>query len=161
MTPQQIKDAISASAELQAMRDEGNFAGIATDLSGQHNVLVPRTVSERGVRDLPVLPRSRHALLEVLRDAQTATPDWFVPTLTAIGVPVEDHPALSDDLASAYRWITQEAGIDVSSAGARYMLDAISAAVPTASAACAAVKALAERPEIVTWQEVKSAVEAI
>ncbi len=161
MTPQQIIDAIAAEPPLQAMRDVGDLAGIAAALSGRQSVLVPRMLSERGVRDLPVLPRSRYALLTVLRDAETTTPAWLVPTLTAAGVPEEDHAALADDLASAYRWITQEAGIDVASAGARAMLDIIGAAVPDASAACAAAKALAERPEIVTWQEVKTAMEAI
>lgn len=159
MTPQDILDAIAAEPTLQAMRDAGDMAGVAAALSGRHAVLVPRMLSERGVRDLPVLPRSRYALLTVLRDAEATTPAWLAPTLSAAGVPEADHAALADDLASAYRWITQEAGIDVASAGARAMLDIISAAVPESTAACAAAKALAERPEIVTWQEVKAALE--
>lgn len=117
---------------------------IANVLSTARKRITSTHITERGVRALNVLPRSRFALLNCLRAAQDATPDWLAPALTAMGVPVEDHPAYADDLASAWRWLLSADGLDVGSDVARRMLDLIAANVPAAAPACAAVKELAE-----------------
>lgn len=161
MTPQEIRDAIAADPALQALVPDTvalaahpTFAGITT--------VEPRMLTTRGVRALPgVLPRSRHALLQVLKDAANATPAWFVPTLTALGVPSEDHAAMADDLASAWDALNAFAeggGLDVGSAAARGMLDIIAASVPESAAACTAVKALAEVPAPVAEFEIRKAI---
>lgn len=134
---------------------------IAGILSAGRTRLEPMRVTERSVRDLPsVLPRSRFALLNTLRTAETAAPAWFAATLAAIGVPPEDHAALADDLASAWRWLTTEGGIDISSSAARSMLDIIASGVPEAAAACAAVKALPLRPAPISTGAVSDALNA-
>ena len=159
MTPQEIRDAIAADPTLAALAASRSDDGaIAAALSAGVEVFEHR-VTERAVRALAVLPRSRHALLQALKDAETTTPVWLAPVMTGAGVPAEDQPAHNDDIASAWRWLTQEGGIDVGSAAARAMLDMIAAGVPDAAAACAAVKELAERPVVVTTRQVVKALE--
>lgn len=157
MTPQQIRDAIAADPALQALAAQNATQAIAEALSVGRVRIVSRHVTERGVRALPVLPRSRHSLLTTLQAAATQTPSWLVPTLTALGIPSEDHAAYADDLGSAYRWLTNADGLDIGTAAARSMLDLIAASVPAAAAACAAVKALAEVPDPVTHEQVGAA----
>lgn len=138
----------------------GATQAIADILSVGRKRIVSRHLTERGVRALAVLPRSRHALLQTLRDAAQSTPAWLVPTLTAVGVPAEDHAALADDLASAHGWLLNADGLDIGAASARSMLDVIAAAVPSAAPACAAVKALAEEPDPITHTQVGAALKA-
>lgn len=157
MTPQQIRDAIAADPALQALAEAGNTQAIADALSVGRTRVVSRMITERGVRALPVLPRSRHALLQTLRDAATTTPAWLVPTLTALGVPQEDHAAMADDIASAHGWLLNADGLDIGTSAARSMLDLIAASVPAAAAACAAVKALATVPDPIAHTQVGAA----
>jgi hypothetical protein len=163
MTPQQqvalealvgralTEDEVAQVAPLVAA---GATQAIADILSVGRKRVVSMRITERGVRMLPVLPRSRHALLQVLRDAAQSTPAWLAPVLTAAGVPAEDHPALADDLSSAHGWLLNADGLDIGTAAARNMLDMIAAAVPAAAAACAAVKAMAEEADPVTHTQV-------
>ena len=134
---------------------------IAELLSVGRKQVSPRHITERGVRALGVLPRHRLALLTVLKDAEAAVPAWFIPTLTAIGIPTADHAALADDIRSAYYWIKNADGLDVGASGARGMLDIIAAAVPDAAPACVAVKALAETPNPVSVNAVSDALNSI
>lgn len=156
MTPQQIRDEISANPVLQnlATSQPINTQAIADILSVGRVRVIPRHITERGVRALSVLPRSRHALLQTLKDAAGTSPAWLVPALTAAGVPTEDHAAMSDDLASAYTWLLNADGLDVGTTAARSMLDLIAAMVPAATQACLAVKALAEEPDPITHTQV-------
>lgn len=130
---------------------------IAALLSTGRKRIVPTHITERGVRTLAVLPRARFALLDCLRTAATAEPAWLSPTLTALGVPAEDHPAYADDLASAWRWLVSPDGLDIGSAAARGMLDIIAANVTAAAPACAAVKALAEESDPIITAAVSDA----
>jgi hypothetical protein len=159
MTPQEIRDAIAADPALQALAaaDPVDTQAIADALSVGRVRVVSRHITERGVRALPVLPRSRHALLQTLCDAAQAAPPWLVPTLTALGVPAEDHAAMADDLASAHGWLLNADGLDIGTAAARSMLDLIAATVPAATQACLAVKALAEEPDPITHTQVGAA----
>lgn len=157
MTPQEIRDAITGDPALQALvPDTVALAAHATFADLKR--IESRFVTERGVRALAVLPRSRHALLQTLKDAESAPPAWFVPVMTAAAVPVEDQPAYLDDISAAWRWLTQEGGIDIGSGAARAMLDMIAAGVPAAASACVAVKALAEAPAPVTEFEIRCAI---
>lgn len=146
----------AAFADLVAAR---NDVAIAAALSAGRTKIVETRITERTVRAMAVLPRSRHALLQTLADAQTTTPAWMVPVMTAAGVPSEDQPAYLDDLASAYRWLTQDGGIDVGSPAARAMLDMIAVGVPESAEACAAVKALAVRDDPLHHSDVSAAME--
>lgn len=161
MTHDDIRAAVSASPELRALADaraDGWTDAIAERLSETLPPrIVPATISERGVRILPVAPRHRFALLRVLRQAEQAPPAWLSPALTAAGVPPEDHEAIADDLACAHRWLLQEAGIDVGTAAVRSLLDLIAQAVPDAAPACDAAKALAEQDDAVSEWDVRVA----
>lgn len=130
---------------------------IANALSTGRKRVTSTRITERGVRALNVLPRARFALLDCLRSAQGAPPDWLSPSLAALGVPVEDHPAYADDLASAWRWLLSADGLDVGNAAARSMLDLIAANVPASALACAAVKALAEADDPINTGAVSDA----
>ncbi|ODU07990.1 MAG: hypothetical protein ABS84_14870 [Rubrivivax sp. SCN 71-131] len=142
-----------------ALVDAWDTQGIADALSVGRTRVEPRLISERGVRALPVLPRSRHALLSELASAATAAPAWLVPTLTAVGVPADDHDAYAADLASAHGWLLNADGLDVGAPAARAMLDMIAIAVPATAAACTAVKALAEHPDPITHMQVALALQ--
>lgn len=141
-------------AALLAIR---NDAGMAVALSVGRTAIVECRITERTVRALAVTPRSRYALLKTLADAETTTPAWMTPTMTAAGIPVDDQPAYCDDLASAHRWLTREGGIDVGAPAARAMLDMISIGVPDAAEACAAVKGLAVVPAVLSGLEISEA----
>ena len=149
---------IDSIAPMVAARTDGL---IAESLSLGRIQLSSRHITERGVRALNVLPRHRMALLTVLKDAEVSVPGWFVPTLTAIGVPAADHAALSDDIKSAYYWLKNADGLDIGASGARGMLDIIAAAVPDAAPACVAVKALAELPNPISVNAVSDALNNI
>jgi len=127
--------------------EAGDFGVVAEMLSAGRSRLVPYYISERGVRAMAVLPRHRHALLCVLRDAVQQTPAWLIPTLTAAGIPAEDHAALADDLACAHRWLLSAEGLDVGTEAVQRMLDLIAAAVPEAAPACAAVQTMGLEPD--------------
>lgn len=169
MTPQQ-QTALEALAGRTLSADDvtaiddfigaGRMNAIAALLSAGRKRVQSLRITERAVRTLPVLPRARFALLDTLRQAQTAAPAWLVPTLTAMGVPSEDHAAYADDLASAWRWLLSPDGIDVGAASARGMLDLIAANVTAAAPACVAVKALAEAADPVTAAQVQQALGA-
>lgn len=132
---------------IDALLPARNDVAIAALLSVGREKIVTRMVGERGIKSLACLPRHYHALLQTLKDAQTATPSWFSPVLTAAGIAADDIPALADDLGCAYGWLKQDAGLDVGAAGVRKMLDAIAVGVPLALPACAAAKALAVHPD--------------
>lgn len=160
MTHDEIRAAIAAAPPLQALVPDTQ--ALAEALSAGRTRRVTRLVTTRSVRALEgVLPRSRHALLEVLRLAETTEPTWLVPALTAAGVPAEDHAALAADLASAWSALnayTDGGGIDVGSTAARTMLDIIAAAVPDTAAACAAVKTMGEAPDQIVEFDVRCAI---
>ena len=167
MTPQQqasLETLIGAALtqaqvdEIGPLVDARNDAAVAAALSVGRKVVVSTLVTARAVRAVgSVLPRSRLALLTALQDAASTEPAWLAPTLTALGVPTEDHPAMADDLASAWGALnsfTDGGGIDIGTSAARGMIDIIAAAVPAAAAACNAVKALAERPSRIDANQV-------
>lgn len=174
MTPQQ-KSALEAlmgatmtveqESEIGPLVDSRDDAAVASLLSVGRTRTESVLVTTRAVRAIgTVLPRSRHALISTLRDAASTTPAWLDPTLTALGIAVEDHPAIADDLASAWAALnsfTDGGGLDVGSSAARDMLDIIAAAVPEASAACIAVKALAERDAPLHHSEISAALAGV
>lgn len=160
MTPQEIRDAIAADQALAALAaSRADDGAIAAALSAGRTKVVSRLITERAVRALAVSPASRYALLQTLKDAATTPPAWMPLVMTGAGVPAEDQPAYMDDLSSAWRWLTQEGGLDVGTAAARALLDMISAGVTASAAACAAVKALAVEPDPVTVNDVVKALE--
>lgn len=149
MTPEQ-------EAAIGPLVDVRNDTAVAAALSVGRMTIVSHMISERGVRAALSITDA-YAFLEELKSASTAPPAWLSPTLLAMGVPVEQHPAYADALSSAWRWLTQDAGLDVGAGAVRGMLDLIAAGVPTLETACAAVKSLAERPAPIHVQSVSEA----
>lgn len=145
-------------AEVSPLVDARLDANVSEALSIGRTRIESVLITTRAVRAIEaVLPRARHALLTVLRDAASTTPAWLDPTLTALGIPADDHPAIADDLASAWAALnsfTDGGGLDVGSGAARGMLDIIAAAVPASADACVAVKALAEISNPLSVQDV-------
>ncbi len=161
MTPEQLnaieavrgaplsQDQIDRITPLVDARIDAPAAVIASE--GLQPVLQRTDITERGVQELPVLPRAWFALLTVIKDAAAQEPAWLAPTLAAVGVPAEDRPALAYSLSTAYAWIRPGgSGLDIASAPARAMLDVIAAAVPDAAPACAALKLKGERARTIT-----------
>lgn len=143
-------------AQLDPLLAEGDrrdtqIADLCTALRGSRYPEL--RVTELGIRDLPVAPRYRHALLQVLRGAAQQTPAWLDAAMDAAGVPAEDRPALADDLAAAHQWLAPGApGINAGAQGARMMLGLIAQAQPDAAPACEALLALVSDTRIPTDQ---------
>lgn len=165
MDNQEIRDIINSNPELAALAANRDDAGIAAHPSFSNVTQTTECfVTARGVRGLPVTPRSRHALLETLKAAETSTPAWLIPALTAATVPVEDHAAFAADLSSAWSALTSYAiggGLDVGSSAARSMLDIIAVAVPETAEACTAVKAMANSPAPITLSQISQALNEV
>lgn len=139
-------------------RNDVALADLCTQWRGER--FEERRVTELGIRDLPISPRHRHALLQVLRESAQATPSWFDAAMEALSVPVEDRDGLADDLRAALQWLHPGAeGISVGAIGTRTMLKVIAQAVPAAEPACAALLALA-KPASVHVPEVSKALNA-
>lgn len=152
--------ALPGAAALIAARDD---AAIAAALSvGRTRRKHPVMISERGVRAL--LPATQASpLLRLLRDASQSVgvPAWFTATLTAVGVPEPMHQDYADNLGSAWHWLLDSDGIDVSSDASIAMLDLIAAYdAPKFGAAVATLKALSVVPDPVSVNAVSDALNA-
>ena len=159
MTPQQksaletllgVAMTVAQEAEIGPLVDARNDAAVAAALGVGRTQFRTLMVTKRtlvALDEFGVLPRSAYALISVLKDAETTEPAWLSSVLTGAGIPVEDHPAIADRLATAWPALTSytsEGGLDVGNSGVRFMLDLIAIAVPETASACVAIKNLAK-----------------
>lgn len=146
-----------ACADALAARDCVELARI---MSVGRIKLITKMITERGVRAaLSITAGSQ--FIRMLKDASetVGVPAWLAATLTTIGLPETEHQDYADALASAYGWLRQDAGIDLSVAATRAMLDLIAASDPVMyGATITTLKALADHADPLTAQDVAEAV---
>lgn len=122
-------------------------------------VRASKTLTERGVRAMvPIAAGSQ--FIRLLKEASetVGVPGWLAGVLGAMGVPADGHQDYADAIASAYGWLRQDSGIDISAAATRGMLDLIAASNPAKfGATVALIKSLADQPHSYTAQEVAEA----
>ena len=160
MTPQQIRAAIAASPELQALAAARNDAAIAEALSAGRTRLRSHIITERGVRQyLSIVDGA--AFLKLLRDVNQATtaPAWLTAVLNALGVPSEQQWAYFDTLQCGWAWLRAE-GIDLGASQVQSMLDLIAAGNNSLASACASLKALGTEPDPVHVNDVSAVLNA-
>jgi hypothetical protein len=133
-----------------------NDVAIASILSTGRAVLIPRTITARGVRAaVPIVAAVR--FLQLLRDLEglAEAPAWLTAILTAMSVPEADRFAYLDTLGCAHAWLQQEAGIDLGSPTTRGMLDLLAASNPALyGTTVVTLKSLAERPDPILFPQV-------
>lgn len=151
-----LRDEILARSDCEAAVAARDCQAIADTISVGRTQYKPTMITERGVRAaLPITNASQ--FLKLLKEASESagTPAWLSTVLTTIGVPTEDHSDYAEAVASAYGWLRQEAGIDISNAATRGMLDIIAASNPTKyGLAVTLIKSLAQQPVPVTARDV-------
>lgn len=172
MTPQQkaalealLEDTMTAEqeAEIGPLVDLRNDTAVAAALSAGRTQFRTLMVTKRtlvALEEFGVLPRSAYALISVLKAAETSEPSWLGAVLTGAGIPIEDHPAMADKLATAWPALTSytsEGGLDIGKSGVRTMLDLIAVAVPETASACVAIKNLAKVDAPISVQFVSEA----
>ena len=120
---------------------------------------VSKTVTERGVRSiLPIAAGSQ--FIRLLKEAEetVGVPAWLAGALSAMGIQSAAHQDYADAVASAYGWLRQDSGIDISATATRGMLDIIAASNPAKfGATVATIKALADQSDPYTAQDVADA----
>lgn len=134
-----------------------NDVAIAQVLSQGRVKIVPHMITERGVRNCGMGIVATSRFLKMLKSLEGVTPDWLPVLLTQVGVPTDEHEDYAETLASAYGWLGQEAGIDVGTPTARQMLDLLANAPGDHALMVAAIKALAEEPDPVNFNDVSDA----
>lgn len=148
-------DDVAALGPLVQARNDVEIAAL---LSAGRSVVMPRTVTARGIRAaVPIV--AAVPFLALLREAAASStvPAWLASALTAGGVPEEDYPAYLDTVACAHAWLQQEGGIDLGSSTTRAMLDLIAASDRSKfGATVTTLKALAERPAPIHFNEVST-----
>lgn len=139
--------------------EAGNMHTLASIVSVGRVAVSSRMISERGVR-AALGPVAGSQFLNLLRALSTAqdVPAWLTAVLTGLNVPEADHVYYLETLACAYDWVRSADGLDIGDATTRQFLDLIAAGNPGLASACAALKALAERPNPVTWEQVQAAI---
>lgn len=145
-----------ACAAAYAARDCGEIARIRSIGRVKHPV---KMITERGVRSaLPIAAASQ--FIRLLKEASETAgiPAWLDTILGTMGVPATDRQDYADALASAYGWLRQEGGVDISADATRAMLDIIAASDPAKfGATVTAIKALSNEPDPLTAQDVAAA----
>jgi hypothetical protein len=160
MTPEQILTTIQNSPALQSLLPD--VQAIATNISANNYVTVPKMISHRGVRSLlgPVLGSKFMSLLKSLSAANAAesVPPWLAGVLTALGVPVQDHVYYLDTFAAGYEGVMAEGGILLSDPTTVAMLDIIAAGNPDLQPAVNALKNSTRQLSPVSEYEVRVAI---
>lgn len=137
MTDDQLHDAIFADATAKGLADVGNDAGCAARMAAiLPPVLVPTFVNERSVFDAFTNPADAQAVMTGLETASQT--DAIVKRVLV--------------------WMRPDiGGVDLSNAAVRAMLDQLQASGVLTAPAVATLKALAERPAVVTADDVSRA----
>lgn len=148
MTPQQIRDAIAASAELTAMQAAGNTQGIADALSVGLTRVVSRMVSARGLSErLPGGPLAAEVILMKLEGARDA--------LLASPVPADQ---VTGSLLRRQLKFLDADGLDFGSPALRAMLDQFTPN-PLTAQEVADLKSIALEPHVITHTDVGAAIQ--
>ncbi len=145
MSPLEIRDAIAASAELQALAAAGSTQAIADALSLGRTRLKSRFITERGV--IAALgTQAGETFLQALEDFATAT----LPG---------GHPLQADHagIARVLRWLKTDAGIELGEAQVQTLLGVLGAVGVVDSSHAAVIAALAHEPDPVTHTQVGAA----
>lgn len=142
---------------------EGNYHTIAALVSAGRVMNVSTMITERGVRGA-LGPVAGSKFLRLLGDLKTAAatdvvPGWLSTVLGAMQIPVEDHVFYLETLGCGLDWLKTD-GLDLADASVRGLLDIIAGGNPDLVAACASLKAKAERDAPVSWNECATALGA-
>jgi hypothetical protein len=144
MTPQEIRDAIAASPELQALAAEGNTQAIADALSVGRTKVVPRMTSARGIAELysggPVGAEVVLMKLEGARDAMLASAD-------------QQQKVMGSLLRRQLAFLAGE-GLDFGSAALRAMLDQFVLLNILTAEEVAGLKAICVQPDPISHTDV-------
>lgn len=142
---------------------EKNYHLIADKVNTNRKKFATKIITERGVR-AKLGPVNGAKFIRLLKElnvaAETDTvPGWLTATLTALGVPEADRVLYLDTLGCGYAWLKAE-GLDIGDAATRQLLDLIAAGQSTLAASVVSLKAMAEAPNLVTWNDCERAIEA-
>ena len=154
-----LRDDILADRACDAAYAARDCAEIARIRSIGRTKRVSKTLTERGVRALVSIAAGSQFIRLLKEASETAgVPVWLSGVLSAMGVPAAAHQDYADAVASAYGWLRQDSGIDISATATRGMLDIIAASNPAKfGATVATIKALADQPDPYTAQDVSDA----
>jgi hypothetical protein len=141
MTPQQIRDAIAASADLQALQAEGNVDAIARALSAGRTKVGSHFASERGVLErFPGGPIAADALLSKL--------EAFAATA---------HP-MASIVRRALKFLAQADGLDIGSPATQGLLAQLGAGGVLTVEEVAGLRAMALVADPISREQVTEAV---
>lgn len=149
MTPQEIRDAIAASPELQALQTEGNHNAIAEALSVGRTRVEPRMVSARGLAEsLPGGPIAAEIILMKLEGARDA--------MLASGN--QQQVVMGSLLRRQLSFLAGD-GLDFGSTALRAMLDQFGALGILTTDEVTALKTIGVVPDPISHQQVSVAIE--
>lgn len=144
MTPQEIRSAIDASPELQALAAARNDAAIAQALSIGRTALVSHFASERGVLE-------RFAGGPVAADAMLTKLEAFAASA---------HP-LASIVQRALKFLAQTEGLDIGSPTTQALIAQLAAAGVITTAERDGLAAMATRPDPVPVGAVSAALNEV
>lgn len=130
MTPEQQAElraqarANEACAEPLARRDLEELARI---LSIGRVCLVPRPITERGIRDV-LGPVHGARFMRLLQELSAGAAEWLPGVLTAAGIPADEHADYADTFACAHSWVLDAAGLDIGTETVQQMLGLLAGA---------------------------------
>lgn len=140
MTPQEIRDAIEADPELQALAAAGNTQAIADALSAGRTKVVSHFASERGILErFPLGPIAGDALLTKL--------DAFAATA---------HP-MASIVKRAMKFLGQPEGLDLGSPATQGLLDQLALGGVMTAEERSGLRAMATVADPVTHTDVGAA----
>jgi len=141
MTPTEIRAAIAASSELQALQAEGNVDAVARALSTGRTKVASHFASERGVLErFPGGPIAADALLTKL--------ETFA---------VSGHP-LASIVKRALKFLAQAEGLDIGSPATQGLLAQLGAGGVLTAEEVAGLRAMALTADPITREQVTEAV---
>lgn len=141
MTPTEIRAAIAASAELQALQAEGSVGAIARALSTGRTKIVSHFASERGVLErFPGGPIAADALLSKL--------EAFASTA---------HP-MASIVKRALKFLAQAEGLDIGSPATQGLLTQLGAGGVLTTEEVSGLRAMATAADVVTDADVDAAI---
>lgn len=141
MTPQEIRDAIAASPELQALAADGNMQAIADALSAGRTKVATHFASERGILE-------RYPLGPIAGDELLAQLEAFAGTA---------HP-MARIVGRALKFLAQPEGLDIGSPATQGLLDQLTAGGVLNQAQRDGLRQMATVPDVVTHFEVSAAI---
>lgn len=141
MTPQEIRDAIAASTELQAFAAEGNVQAIADALSTGRTKVASHFASERGILE-------RYPLGPIAADELLAALEAFAAT---------QHP-MARIVGRALKFLAQPEGLDIGSPATQGLLDQLAAGGVITTAQRDGLRQMATVPDPIVREQVTEAI---